>query len=172
MQKMTSAYANKVLRKLKEDKEFYINQENEGYRYVAGAGEEPVIPDYDFDMVTKEIREIDDKMVKVKHAINVSNSTNKIDVSGELMTIDEVLIRMAQLSARKTTLDNMRKQQPKTRLESSIGFGSKRTITEYRYINYDIDVVKAEYKRVDAQIAAMQIALDKYNQTVEFDVDI
>ena len=42
---------------------------------------------------------------------------------------------------------------------------------EYQYINYDLQLVKDEYERVDAEIAAMQIALDKYNQTVEFEVE-
>ena len=30
MKKMTSAYANKVLKKLKEDKEFWLSKEREG----------------------------------------------------------------------------------------------------------------------------------------------
>lgn len=45
---MTSAYANKVLRTLQEDKEFWLNKEREGYVYVAALDEEPVIPDYDY----------------------------------------------------------------------------------------------------------------------------
>ncbi len=32
MTKMTSAYANKVLKKLNADKEFYLNKEREGQR--------------------------------------------------------------------------------------------------------------------------------------------
>lgn len=31
---------------------------------------------------------------------------------------------------------------------------------------------KEKYEQIDAEVSAMQIALDKYNQTVEFDVDI
>jgi len=33
-------------------------------------------------------------------------------------------------------------------------------------------LVKKEYERIDGEIAAMQIALDKYNQTVEFEVAV
>ena len=45
MAKMTSAYANKVIRKLQEDKEFWLNKEKEGFVYIAALDEEPVIPD-------------------------------------------------------------------------------------------------------------------------------
>ena len=47
MAKMTSAYANKVLKKLNDDKTYYLNKEEEGQVYVAAIDEEPVIPDYD-----------------------------------------------------------------------------------------------------------------------------
>lgn len=49
--------------------------------------------------------------------------------------------------------------------------GARKTAPEYEYINYDLELIKAEYERVDAEISAMQIALDKYNQTFEFEVE-
>jgi hypothetical protein len=89
----------------------------------------------------------------------------------EEMTIDNILVRMAQLNNRKAVLDRMRKQQPKARLNTSL-YSARKTTPEYQYINYDLELIKKEYERIDGEIAAMQIALDKYNQTVEFDVDI
>lgn len=47
-----------------------------------------------------------------------------------------------------------------------------RQAPEYRYINYDLEVVKQDYERVDEELGKMQMALDKHNQTFEFDVDI
>ena len=41
----------------------------------------------------------------------------------------------------------------------------------YRYINYDPALIKQEYERVSDMILLMQMSLDKYNQTVEFEVD-
>ena len=38
--------------------------------------------------------------------------------------------------------------------------------------NYDLDLIKKEYERVSEAIMEMQMALDQYNQTVLFDVDI
>ena len=171
MTKMTSAYANKVLRKLTEDKDFWRSKEREGCLYVAALDEEPVIPEYDYSEVAKNITEIDDKIVKIKHAINVANCTNEITVGDSELTADMILVKMAQLNKRKAILDEMRKQQPKTRINSGM-FSTRKTAPEYQYINYDLDLIKKEYELIDTEVSAMQIALDKYNQTVEFDVDI
>ena len=168
---MTSAYANKVLRKLKEDKAFWNNKEQEGYTYVAALGEEPVIPDYDYTRVASEIEEIDEKILKIKHAINVVNATSEISVGDTKMTIDMILVKMAQLNRRKLFLDKLRKQQPKTRINEGL-YSARKAVPEYRYINYDLDLIKREYERIDSEIASMQIALDKFNQTYEFEIEI
>ena len=87
------------------------------------------------------------------------------------MTVDTILVRMAQLNLRKMVLDRMRKQQPKTRLNTS-SYGTRKTAPEFRYINYDMEQVRKDYEKIDSDISAMQIALDRYNQTVELEVDI
>ena len=171
MTMMTSAYANKVLRMLTEDKEYWRRKENEGCTYVAAIDEEPVIPDYDYEKVAAEITAIDEKILKIKHAININNATNKVAVGDAEMTIDEILVKMAQLSKRKAVRDNLRKREPKTKVNSGL-YSSRKTAPEYEYVNYDIELVKKEYERIDAEIAAMQIALDKYNQTFEFEVPV
>ncbi len=171
MKKMTSAYANKLIRKLSEDKEYWRSREKDGYMYVASVDEEPVIPEYDYVEVANNINDIDEQIVKIKHAISVSNCTNEVKVGDAMMTIDMVLIRMAQLNRRKDFLDILRKEQPKSRVCSG-GYSSRKPVPEYRYINYDLELIKKEYEKVDSMVAEMQMALDKYNQTVEFDVDI
>ena len=49
---------------------------------------------------------------------------------------------------------------------------SRNTVPEYRYINYDLELIKKEYEAVSKTIMEMQMALDKYNQTVQFEIDI
>ena len=120
MKKMTSAYANKLLRKLGEDKDFWHEKEQEGYLYIAALDEEPIIPDYNYEEVAKNIADIDEQIAKIKHAINVTNCTNTVTVGGEQMTIDTILVRMAQFNRRKSVLDRMRKQQPKARINSGM----------------------------------------------------
>ena len=171
MRKMTSAYANKMLRSLEEDKVYWLNQEEASSTYVAAINEEPVVPEYDYSQVAATIAEIDDKIAIIKHALNVANANARVQVGDTEMSIDTILIKMAQLNRRKAVLDEMRKQLPKARVEQH-SYMSRNAVPEYRYINYDLDLIKQEYERVSTTIMEMQMALDKYNQTVQFDVDI
>ena len=154
MQKITSAYANKMLRSLEEDKAFWVNKESTSSTYVAAVNEEPVVPEYDYMTVA-----------------NTIDATAKVQVGAQEMSIDGILIRMAQLNKRKTVLDDMRKRLPKTRVYGN-SFGSSGSAPEYKYINYDPELIRQEYDRISNTIMEMQIALDRYNQTVLFEVDI
>lgn len=62
MQKMTSAYVNKMLRSLEEDKAFWVNKEAASSTYVVANNEEPVVPEYDYAEVAATIAEIDEKL--------------------------------------------------------------------------------------------------------------
>ncbi len=169
---MTSAYASKLLKQLNEDKTFWLNKENQSKTYIAATDEEPVIPEYDYAEVAATIEEIDQKICRIKHAINLVNVSSQICVGDKKMSVDTILVRMAQLNKRKDILDDMRKQAPKARVDSygfSAGSGNG---AEYKYINYDLDLVKKEYARIDSEIMEMQIALDKHNQTFEFEVEL
>ena len=76
-----------------------------------------------------------------------------------------------QIDRRKLFLDSLRKHDPKVRINSGL-YASRKTAPEYQYINYDLAEVKEDYDRIDRELAAMQIALDRYNQTHEFEVEI
>lgn len=170
MQKMTSAYANKMIKSLEEDKAFWVNKEAASSTYVASINEEPVVPEYDYQEVAAAIAELDEKIAIIKHALNLTNATAKVPVGEKEMSIDTILIRMAQLNKRKAVLDQMRRQLPKAREEQT--YVSRNVVPEYRYINYDLELVKREYEGVSNTIMEMQMALDKYNQTVQFEVEI
>ena len=171
MQKMTSAYANKMLKSLEEDKAFQVNKEETSSTYVVANNEEPVVPEYDFVQVANTIAEIDEKITIIKHALNVANAAAKVVVDDIEMSIDTILIRMAQLNKRKNVLDIMRKRLPKAR-EEQRSYMSRNTVPEYRYINYDLELIKKEYESVSKMIMEMQMALDRYNQTVQFEVNM
>jgi hypothetical protein len=168
---MTSAFANKMLKSLEEDKAFWVNKEAASSTYVAAINEEPVVPEYDYAEVAATIAALDEKIAMIKHALNVTNATAKVPIDDTEMCIDTILIRMAQLNKRKAVLDQMRKQLPKTR-EEQHSYMSRNSVPEYRYINYDLELIKKEYETVSRTIMEMQMALDKYNQTVQFEVDI
>ena len=159
------------MRSLEEDKAFWVNKEASSSIYVAAVNEEPVIPEYDYMTIANTIDEIDRKIVTIKHTLNLTNATAKVPVGNQEMSIDSILIRMAQLNKRKAVLDDMRKRLPKMRVYSN-SFSSSGSVPEYKYINYDLEVIRQEYDRISNTIMEMQIALDRYNQTVLFDVDI
>ena len=141
MQTMTSAYANKMLKSLEEDKAFWVNKEATSSTYVAAINEEPVVPEYDYTEVAATITSLDEKIAIIKHALNVTNSNEKVQVGDAEMSIDTILIKMAQLNKRKSVLDQMRKQLPKAR-EEQRSYMSRNTVPEYRYINYDLELIR------------------------------
>ena len=55
--KMTSAYANKLLKSLADEKSYWEAKEATSRTYVAAVGEEPVIPEYDYSAVSETLKE-------------------------------------------------------------------------------------------------------------------
>ena len=172
MVKMTSAYANKLIRQLEEEKSFWTTKEADSQVYQVAMNEEPLIPDYDYVEVSTKIAEIDEKICKIKHAINLHNVTNTVRIEEEDITIDMILVKMAQLNRRKSILDVMRKRQPKSRNDRDHFLPRTNTVPEYQYINYDLELVKQEYERISEKIMKMQMQLDIFNQTHEFEVEL
>lgn len=171
MKMMTSAYANKLLRSLDEEKAYYLDLENESCTYVAAQGETAVIPEFDFLEVTEKINNINEQIQVIKHAINKANVSAQIEVGDKTYSVDRILVRMAQLNRRKTMMDYLRRKQPKTRKET-YSYSAKNLAPEYEYINYDVEDPKRVYEELSEEIMEMQLMLDKYNQTFEFEVHI
>ena len=74
---------------------------------------------------------IDEKIAIIKHVLNVTNATAKVLVGDVEMSIDTILIKMAQLNKRKSVLDVMRKQLPKARVEQH-AYMSRNSVPEYK----------------------------------------
>ena len=170
--KITSAYANKLLKQLNEEKDYWVRLEAESCFYDAAEGETPVIPEYDYESVRETIRELDRKTVVIKHALNKSNALAEIPVNGRILSVDEILVTMAQLTNRKYTLDSMRRRLPKERLQLRAVSGTRNAVPEYRFANYDIEIAKQDFDRISEEILQLQMALDLYNQTEQFEVEL
>ena len=63
-------------------------------------------------------------------------------------------IRMQTMNCRNSVLDMMRKQLPKARVEQH-AYMSRNSVPEYKYINYDLELIKKEYECVSAKIMEM-----------------
>ena len=86
------------------------------------------------------------------------------------ITIDQALVEMAQLNKKLPRLDMMRKAKNKTRLS---GYNAgRRDVAEYQFLNYDPNVVEEVYERNMLRVQQIQLALDKANQTLEFEAEI
>lgn len=169
--KMTSAYANKLLKQLDEEKAYLLSMEKSNCVYIAPSKEEKPETEYDYAETQKKLEEINDKIVKIKHAINVSNINARIQIRDRSMTVDEILVRMAQLNKRKANLDEMRKKKEGEREGRNI-FDAGTAVPEYKYLAFPMKQVREDYDRLSKEIMEMQLALDRHNQLDEFEVEM
>ena len=168
--KMTSAQAAKLLRQLDDEYRTLIRHEDNTRTFIAAISEdvESVRPEYSYTDTKKQLDEITAKIRKVKHAINIFNSTTIIP--GFDMTIDEMLVYLPQLSARASRLSAMKDMLPKERVPG--GYGGSSQIIDYRYANFDIAEAKEDYAALTDELAKAQTALDLVNSTAELDIEI
>lgn len=166
--KYTSAEAAKLLRQLNEDYNAVLTMEAQSREFLASVGEdtESVRPSYDYAQVQKQLEELEKKIRIVKHAINIFNSTTV--VADFNMTIDQLLVYIPQLTQRKNKLSVMKSRLPKAR--EPIGYG--KNIIDYRYANYDIAAVEADYIKAAEELSRAQTALDLVNSTQTMDIDL
>ena len=166
--KYTSAEAAKILRQLNEDYSSVLNMEAESCTFIAAVSEdiETVRPEYDFEETQKKLAEIEEKIRRVKHALNVFNTTHT--VPGFDMTVDEMLVYIPQLTRKKNKLAGMKDRLPKVRQNSNF----RTNIIDYSYANYDIKAAEAEYARAAETLARAQLALDTLNSTETMEIDI
>ena len=170
MAQITSAIAAKQLRKLNDQRDALLAMEKKSRTFTAAIQEDvdSVRPAYDYPATQKELVEIEAKIRKLKHTLNCFNSTYVIPEFE--MTIDQMLVYIPQLTARKKRLDGMRSRLPKERVKETFGRGNN--IIEYEYANYDIAQTEADYNAVSDELAKAQNALDAANATVLFEAEI
>jgi len=168
MTKMTSAQAAKELRKLNDQHDALLARENKSREFVAAIQEdvEKIRPEYDYAGIQDELDRMERRTRALKHAINTFNLSQ--EVSGFGMIIDQILVYIPQLTARKKKLDYMRKKLPRER--ENTGYSRSSNIVEYNYANYDIAAVEADYVKTVDELSAAQNALDHVNSTVLFEV--
>ncbi|MBQ8968069.1 hypothetical protein [Ruminococcus sp.] len=166
--KITSAQAAKILRKYNVDYANLASAERSAKVFNAAVGEdvEELRPEYDYTDTQQKLDELDEKVRKLKHTINIFNATTVVPDFG--MTIDQVLVYMGQLSRKMNKLYDMMSVLPKQRCETT-RFSN---IIDYTYTNYDPAQAKADYEKTSDTLARLQTALDLVNSTVTFEADI
>lgn len=167
--RVTSAQAAKLLRQLNDELRALQLKEANSSSFVAAIQEdvESVRPAYNFKEMRDAQAEVECKIRKVKHAINVFNTTTIIPDFD--ITIDEMLVYLPQLNRQCEVLSKMRDAMPKVRVSSGYSDGN---IIDYKYANYDIEEVGRYYAELSDTLAKAQTVLDLVNSTVEFEIDI
>lgn len=164
--RMTSAVANKLLKKYNEELQKTYEDEAACSIYVEIDGVNPVVPEYDFHKVRCHIETLMCDIITLKHAINVFNSTTTLQSFN--MTIDEALVYMAMLTKEKNHLESMIKPVNK---KLKTGLGVRNNQIEYEVVNYDVDGVRENYKNICKKLTDLQVDLDVVNSTVTFEVE-
>ena len=169
--KYTSAEANKLLRKLTEEKYYLLTMEEKSSTFQAALGEDPesVRPEYDYRAVRAAVDELNRKIRTVKHAVSRFNLEHM--VPGFDMTVDQMLVYIPQLTAKKEKLSEMKDRLPKQR-DTKSTYGRAATIIGYIYTNYDIKEVRADFDAVSDELSRAQTALDVLNNTETMEIDI
>ena len=169
--KYTSAEANKLLRALMDESSMILNDESNTCTFHAAVGEsiEDVRPEYSFSETTRKLNELKDKMLVVKHAINVFNVSTVVPGTDGL-TVDQVLVLLPKMTQRQKKLREMVKAK---KMERVSGFRVSGNIIDYIHTNFDREEVKAEYERLTEELNALRMNLDLLNNTVaEVEIDI
>ena len=163
---MTSAEAAKYLRKLNEELNSLQNRESISRQFTVSAGEneEELRPAYDYAETQAAMNALEAEIRRVKHAVNCFNCSTQIP--GFDMTIDQMLIYLPQLTAKKQKLALMKDVLPRTRVAR---YNSN--LVEYTLVNYDPEQVAADYEAVADELGRAQNALDLVNTTVQFEVE-
>lgn len=170
MKKMTSAQAAKELKRLNELHTALLDKEQKSAVFTAAIQEDIELarPEYSYSDMQAELQNIEKQIICLKHSINQFNISYMIP--GFDMTIDQMLVYIPQLTARKRKLERMAARLPKERVNNSFSHSSN--FIEYIHSNYDVNAAKKDLDETSALLAEAQMALDLANTTVEFDVEI
>lgn len=163
--KLTPAEGAKLLKRLNEEYRALLERESQTCFFKAASTENPeeLRPVYDYDEMTNALRELENKIRKLRHAMNQFNTT--CEVPGFSMTIDEMLVYLPQLTRKKERLAELRSHLAKERMPLYSGS----MIIDYLYANYDIEKAKEDFTKVADELNRAQMALDKLNANATFD---
>ena len=119
--------------------------------------EEP-IPEYDYSQVADTIDQIDRKIVKINTPSTMPISTSQIQVGDEVMTVDQILIRMASAQPEeKLSGQPSSKLSPKVRINAGV-YSARQGGALNTVISIDDLEVAAGLRGVDEELGKMQMA--------------
>lgn len=165
MIRVTSDGADKLIRQLKQQKIDLLKEMDELSAFVASVTEdkEAVRPVFDFNKTLAAIEEVDNKVIKIRHAKSVFNN-NTIMSNG--LTLGENLVKIGILEATKDRYRRLANNREFTRRAST------NKDVEYTYINYNLEDAKKKYEEVYSELSELQQELNMINSSEKYMLEI
>ena len=171
MIKVTSDAANKLIKKLEQEKGILTDKISKMSTFVVAVTENydqikaEQEAEFNLNETISQIDEIDKKIITIRHAKSVFN--NSVVMKNGL-TVGDNIVRLAILEREKGIYSGLATRQKKKRNTSL------NKDIEYVYLNYDIEDAKKKYDSVYAEISEIQEELNIVNSSAEykFEIDI
>lgn len=167
MGKYTSNELQKVIKKLEYDKTTEVQMINQNSEFVASLNEDvnQLMAENKFNIQesVERIEIIDKKIMAIKHAKNIFNSTYKLPCG---LTIDEALIKIAMINSMLSRYRNLSEKKEKTRNKMTL---SKEV--EYVYTTYDINYMRKKSDEMFEELQTIQNELNSVNAYEYIEID-
>ena len=141
-------------------------KERDSSTYNYFAGEEPLVPEYNFQEVQDDFNAMVEAILTLKSLIREKN----METVGEHshLTIDMILVALPLYNGRAKDLNAM-KVVPEKRRNNQIGF-NKAAVSEYTCRNFDVEPVSTASSEISAFVDDMQADIDFYNANTFIDI--
>jgi hypothetical protein len=153
--KLCNAEVIKKIKDLEEQKQEILSDEQENCTTTYQTETDMIDTGYDFGQTRKAVENLNREIMRLKHKLNVSNSTVIVEEFG--LTIGECLVCMAQLNNERSVLETLSRNRSKSRATLYNG------TVEYTVTNYDVDLCKTELNAVKETVRKLQLAIDRVN---------
>ena len=160
--KICHTEAMKMVKEYQEQKNALTSKEMDNSIISYKEGEEKIKSEYNYEETRKNIKDLDEKIRKLKNALAIANT--KVLIDNFNITIGEALVYLAQLQKEKQELEFLADRQQLTRRITPNG------VIEYTECCYDVKTVEEDIKSLRKKIDELQIAIDRANLTnfIEF----
>lgn len=169
MIKVTSDAANKLIKKLEQEKNILTDKISKMSTFVVAVTENydqikaEQEAEFNLNETILQIDEIDKKIITIRHAKSMFN--NSVVMKNGL-TVGDNIIRLAIIEREKNIYSRLATRQKKTR-NTSINKD-----IEYTYLNYDLEDAKKKYDSVYTEISEIQEELNIVNSSAEYKFEI
>ena len=153
--KLCNAEVIKKIKDFEEQKQEILSDEQKNCTTTYQTETDMIDTGYDFEKARNIVENLNKEIMRLKHALNVSNST--VIVEKFDLTIGECLVYMAQLNNEKVVLERMSRNRSKSRMTLYNG------TVEYTVTNYDVEVCKDKLNDIKETLRKLQLAIDRVN---------